>query len=79
MDNSMNKFMNKKERHFANHLVGNVIISDLKKLVPTYKNGESSYLILDRYPTNTQSFMAIIQTEPLWDSKTQRRKLLQMA
>ena len=29
-----------KERHFANHSVGNVVSSDLKKLVPTYKNGE---------------------------------------
>ena len=67
-----------KERHFANHLVGNVFSSDLKKLVPTYKNGESSYLILDRYPTNTQSFMAIVQADPLWGSKTQCRKLLQM-
>ena len=63
-----------KQRHFANHSVGNVVSSDLKKLVPTYKNGESSYLILDRYPTSTQSFMAIVQADPLWYSKTQRRK-----
>ena len=27
-----------KERYFANHLVGNVVSSNLKKLVPTYKN-----------------------------------------
>ena len=42
-----------KEDNFANQSVGNVVSSDLQKIVPTYKNGESSYLILDRYPTNS--------------------------
>ena len=54
-----------KQCHFSNPSVGNVVSSDLKKLEPTYQNGESSYLILDRYPRNIQSFMSIIQADPL--------------
>jgi hypothetical protein len=68
-----------KEDNFANHSVGKVVSSDLQKIVPTYKNGESSYLILDRYPKNSQIFLAIVQADPLLDTKKQRHKLLQVA
>ena len=65
-----------KQINFNNHSVGNTSSTGLKFTVPTYENGLSSYLLLDRFPTKTQSFMGIIQADSLWDCKTQRKKVL---
>ena len=44
---------------------------------PTYEQGSSAYLALNRYPSDGQTFMGIVQADPLWDNKAQCSKLLQ--
>ena len=51
----------------------------LNFIVPMYENWSSSYLILDRLPTKTQSFMRILQADLLWDSKKQRKNVVDIA
>ena len=43
--------------HFINHSVGNMSSTVLNVIAPTYENGSSSYLILERFPT---------KHNPLW-------------
>ena len=43
-----------KQINVSNHSVGNTSSTGLNVIFPTYENGSSSYLLLDRFPTKTQ-------------------------
>ena len=68
-----------KQRHFKDHYVGYMCSPELKFYVPTYESGTSAYLALDRYPNGGPTFKGIVQADPLWKEKAQRRKVLKNA
>jgi len=66
-----------KDTHLAQYSVGNMCSPELRMFAPTYEKGSSAYLALNRYPDDGQTFMGIVQADPLWDHKVQRNKLIQ--
>ena len=53
------------QKNLAQYCVGSMCDPNLKFFVPTYENGSSSFMALDGYPKNMQSFMGIVQADRL--------------
>ena len=64
------------ETHLGHYCVGSMCAPELNFFQPNYEMGSCAYLALDRKPNNGQSFLGIVQADPLWDVISQRKKLL---
>ena len=64
---------------FSDYCVGDWKAPELDYYALLHEKGSSAYLVLDRYPTKRQSFVALAQADDLWDNHKQRRKLVHAA
>ena len=64
------------ETNLGHYCVGSMCASELNFFHPNYEMGSCAYLALDRKPKNGQSFLGIVQADPLWDAIIQRITLL---